>query len=294
MKMKKIIAISAAILTIPCMSANIYADTDAEGCPSEPEDSLVIEETYHPDGKEGYLIVDEEWFKAYSAKNDEEKAAADKVCFRLSDGSIATGLVSIDGIRYRFDEKGLFIGEYTGWTKKGEDRYYYKDGVMKKNCWITSNGKRKYFLGSDGKRAVGIVTVQGVEYEFDENGVIVPDKWGLTLTAKDVTPTGLTVVFTQEGGKPSGELNSGSYYQIQRYTNGKWTDADWLLQEYDVGWTAEAWIIGNNDSVEFSHSWEWLYGELPAGKYRIGKEIMDFRKPGDYDTEMYWAYFEIR
>ena len=39
--------------------------------------------------------------------------------------------------------------------------------------------------------------------------------------------------------------------------------------------------------------WNWLYGELPAGKYRIGKEIMDFRGTGDYDTSIYFAEFEI-
>lgn len=31
----------------------------------------------------------------------------------------------------------------------------------------------------------------------------------------------------------------------------------------------------------------------PAGKYRIGKEIMDFRSTGDYDTNTYYANFEV-
>ena len=40
-------------------------------------------------------------------------------------------------------------------------------------------------------------------------------------------------------------------------------------------------------------NWERLYGELPSGSYRIGKEVMDFRATGDYDTNDYYAYFEI-
>lgn len=34
-------------------------------------------------------------------------------------------------------------------------------------------------------------------------------------------------------------------------------------------------------------------GELSAGRYRIGKEFMDFRKTGDYDKEICYAEFEI-
>ena len=50
----------------------------------------------------------------------------------------------------------------------------------------------------------------------------------------------------------------------------------------------------SNDSREFELNWEWLYGKLPAGTYRIGKEIMDFRETGDYDTEWYYTEFEIK
>jgi len=118
-------------------------------------------------------------------------------------------------------------------------------------------------------------------------------EWGVTLSAKDVTPTGLTIVCTQSGGNPSGELDTGSYYIIQKYEDGEWSDVEWLPQEYDVGWTAEAWIIPMNDVVEWEVDWEWLYGELPAGTYRIGKEIMDFRGAGDFDQEFHYAEFEI-
>lgn len=37
-----------------------------------------------------------------------------------------------------------------------------------------------------------------------------------------------------------------------------------------------------------------LYGELPAGTYRIVKPISDFRGSGDYDTEECWVEFEIK
>ena len=40
-------------------------------------------------------------------------------------------------------------------------------------------------------------------------------------------------------------------------------------------------------------NWEWLYGELPEGNYRIAKEIMDFRETGEYDTAIHYAEFRI-
>ncbi len=48
-----------------------------------------------------------------------------------------------------------------------------------------------------------------------------------------------------------------------------------------------------NDSCEWDVNWEWLYGVLAEGKYRIGKEITDFRDTGDYDSAIYYAEFEI-
>lgn len=198
-----------------------------------------------------------------------------------------------DGLRYLVSDSGDESGLYTGWAKRAGRYYYYKDGEMKKSCWITSNGKKKYFLKSDGSLAVGKVTISGREYEFDENGVLIPDPWGIELTAEDVTAKSLTIVCTQSGVIGFGELFSGSYYTIERKKYGKWEPVEYLPQEYDIGWTDEGWIINENDSVRWKTNWEWLYGELPSGKYRIGKEIIGWRKPGDFDKKMYYAYFEI-
>lgn len=203
----------------------------------------------------------------------------------------ADTLAERDGLKYLVSDSGT-ESLYSGWTKKGGDRYYYKNGVMKKNCWITSKGVRKYFLQADGKAATGKVTIRGVEYEFDENGAIVPDAWGLTLTAKDVTPTSCTVVFAQSGGNPTGELDTGSYFELEQYKNGEWTAVKPLRD--DIEWPAIGIPIDKNSSREVNEKWQELYGELPAGKYRIGKDVLDFRKTADYDRKMYYAYFEIK
>lgn len=67
----------------------------------------------------------------------------------------------------------------------------------------------------------------------------------------------------------------------------------YLPHEYDIGWTLEAWLIPMNDTVEWQVNWEWLYGKLPSGHYRIGKGITDLRVAGDYNQAMFYADFDI-
>lgn len=88
-------------------------------------------------------------------------------------------LATNDGITYITSAEDT--EPYTGWSRKNGRFYLYINGIMKKNCWVTSIGIRKYFLGSDGARVTGRHTIGGVEYDFDKNGMIVPDKWGLLL-----------------------------------------------------------------------------------------------------------------
>ena len=140
-------------------------------------------------------------------------------------------------------------------------------------------------------------------WKVDENGEVLggasfpqpiePEKadWGITLSVKDVTPTGMTLVCSQSGGEITGELECGSDYSLLVNSNGVWNAVPYLVDE--VAWTSEAYCIPMNDSIEFELKWERLYGELPAGTYRVVKGFMDFRGTGDYDTETYHTEFEI-
>lgn len=119
------------------------------------------------------------------------------------------------------------------------------------------------------------------------------ETWGITLNAVEDTPTGMTLECRQNGGEPTGELQTGSWYIVERWTkeNG-WQEAEYVI-DGNMGWTEEAWMIPMESTTTWEVDWNWLYGELSDGKYRIGKEIMDFRGTGDYDTAIYFAEFEI-
>lgn len=133
---------------------------------------------------------------------------------------------------------------------------------------------------------------QGDEIENTQEATTQED-WGITLTATDVTATGLTILCEQNGDEHKGELNTGSYYFLEIYENNDWEAVSYLPQEYDIAWTSEAWMIPENDIVEWVVEWEWLYGKLPTGEYRIGKCVMDFVETGNYEEQIYYATFEI-
>ena len=116
--------------------------------------------------------------------------------------------------------------------------------------------------------------------------------WGLTLSVKDVTASGLTLVCTQSGGEPTGELQTGSDYNLIVLKDGRWQDVPTIIE--DCGWTAEAYLIAKDDVTELEVKWEWLHGKLPAGTYRLVKGFMDFREAGNYDNFKYWVEFEIQ
>ena len=115
----------------------------------------------------------------------------------------------------------------------------------------------------------------------------------ITTTVKTPMTTSAIIKCKQSGGAPTGELDTGSWYILENWTqeNG-WKEMPYVI-DGEIGWTAEAWMIPMDSSCEWETNWEWLYGQIPAGKYRIGKEITDFRGPGDYDKAIYYAEFSI-
>lgn len=84
------------------------------------------------------------------------------------DGTLATSSLTISGIRYKFGKDGVCQGKYTGFTKSGKGRRYWKNGKLVKNKWIRVNGKRKYYAGADGY----FVAVMPSEDDYDHNPTI--------------------------------------------------------------------------------------------------------------------------
>ena len=119
---------------------------------------------------------------------------------------------------------------------------------------------------------------------------ILPN-WGIQLDAENVTSSGLTLVVTQAGTIPDGILTTGQPYFIQKKENNNWIPLEPLLEAW--GWTTEAWIISMNDTARWDVSWEWLFGKLQSGQYRIGKDIYLETVSGNREQAVYYVEFEI-
>ena len=125
----------------------------------------------------------------------------------------------------------------------------------------------------------------------EETAEIREDTWGLTLSLR-FEDEGKKLVFTRTDAL-EGDLQTGSSYVIETKKGDTW-EAVPYREDFgeDLVWTAEARLIPVGES-EFPLDWSFLYGELPVGEYRVGKDVMHFRAPGDFDTAMYYAEFAI-
>jgi len=180
----------------------------------------------------------------------------------------------------------ISVGTEVSISKKNISSEPYPELVVGDNIRVVYAGE---VLEKDPPGFQQIISV----FKLDENGVVDEGfpNWGLTLSVKDVTESGLTLVCTQSGGELTGELQTGSDYKLIVLKEA-WEDVPTIIEDY--GWTAEAYMIAKDDVTEFEIKWEWLYGKLPTGTYRLVKGFTDFRESGDYNNFAYWTEFEIK
>ena len=180
----------------------------------------------------------------------------------------------------------ISVGTEVSISKKNISSEPYPELVVGDNIRVVYAGE---VLEKDPPGFPQIISV----FKLDENGVVDEGfpNWGLTLSVKDVTESGLTLVCTQSGGELTGELQTGSDYKLIVLKDA-WEDVPTIIEDY--GWDMIAYGVSKNDVTEFEYNWEWLYGKLPAGTYRMVKGFTEYRETGDYDNFTYWTEFEIK
>ena len=180
----------------------------------------------------------------------------------------------------------ISVGTEVSISKKNISSEPYPELVVGDNIRVVYAGE---VLEKDPPGFQKIISV----FKLDENGVVDEGfpNWGLTLSVKDVTESGLTLVCTQSGGELTGELQTGSDYKLIVLKEA-WEDVPTIIENY--GWDMIAYGVAKDDVTEFEYNWEWLYGKLPAGTYRMVKGFTEYRESGDYDNFAYWTEFEIK
>lgn len=115
---------------------------------------------------------------------------------------------------------------------------------------------------------------------------------GLCMSVINVTPTECDVVFSQNGADVKWELTTESAFDIQRMNgNGMWEEVPFIPTEYPVVWNDMAYLISENDDTVIHTRWDYLYGELFTGYYRIHKRVYDFGGPEGSDVYDLYAEF---
>ncbi|MDZ4133347.1 MAG: immunoglobulin-like domain-containing protein, partial [Dethiobacteria bacterium] len=105
---------------------------------------------------------------------------------------------------------------------------------------------------------------------------------GVTMTVREetVSSTGLTLAFVNNSDQ---QCIYGEHYVLEKKINQGWYQVP-VVVEGDYGFDDIGYDLAPDEEKEWDVDWEWLYGSLDAGDYRIVKDILDFRVAGDYDT----------
>ena len=159
---------------------------------------LSFGDEYYYCGEDGSIVygkhkIDDKWY-CFDEKGIRQTGWIEtedgKRCYGLPDGSlregwlsfgstryycddnaiIVTGIYTVDGIVYHFDDSGKLILVKSGWHEIDGKRYYgLPDGTYRVG-WL-SFGNTYYYCGKDGAIVYGKHKIDGKWYHFDENGV---------------------------------------------------------------------------------------------------------------------------
>lgn len=194
------------------------------------------------------------------------------------------GKVTIDGIVADCNRRAA-IGEIEEYRYKDGGSVVFDFGDYKIIKYHTLDGNRDVYIGT---KDMDINAKNATEVYI---GAYLWKDWGLRLEARDVSFDGATIVFDPFEADVTGRLQTGEAFWLEKMDGDKWVAVD-TLPLIDYAFNMVAYGIDSDGETELRTDWHWLYGALGGGRYRIAKEVMDFRETGDFDKQIYYAYFE--
>ncbi|MCT4686580.1 M56 family metallopeptidase [Vallitalea sp.] len=114
---------------------------------------------------------------------------------------------------------------------------------------------------------------------------------GVTMTLKEGTDssTSLTLVIKNNS---SSQCTYGEYFWLEKKIDGNWYQVPVVI-DGNYGFNDIGYDLASGEEREWQVDWDWLYGNLDTGEYRIVKDILDFRSTGDYDKYYLTAGFAV-
>ena len=155
-----------------------------------------------------------------------------------ADGKMATNSW-VDNGRYYVGANGAWVKDAkkpevkkNGWVKEGNTWYYYENGTLARNKWISST----YWVGADGKMATSSWVDNG-RYYVGANGAWVKD-----AKKPEVKKNG----WVKEG-------NTWYYYENGTLARNKWAGNYWLGADGKMA--TNAWVDNGRYYVDGSGAW---------------------------------------
>jgi len=111
----------------------------------------------------------------------------------------------------------------------------------------------------------------------------------LEIVENTLTSEGLTLRIVNDSEK---SLVYNGSFSIEQKVNEEWFEVEDVVGG-NFAFTDEGLGTNPHESSELSIEWDWLYGELKTGEYRLVKEVLDFRDAGDFDRHFLAVEFEI-
>ena len=95
------------------------------------------------------------------------------------------------------------------------------------------------------------------------------DPYILKIKKSSVTPTGLTL--TVHRTIVPGDWSFGEDFLVERKTDAGWESVPVLDPDMNYAFVSIGYALFPGLWKTMPIDWSWLYGELPPGRYRIGK-----------------------
>lgn len=133
-------------------------------------------------------------------------------------GETARGFLTVDGVLRYFRVNGAMS---KSWVYENDTWYRFDENGELMTGWIVDQDER-YFANSDGEIQTGIIQIDGINYQFDEDGL---------LTASGVTGTP-SAAYASDGSKEI--VATGEKVSLTMYANYNVNYWGSLLEKYNV------------------------------------------------------------
>ena len=193
-----------------------------------------------------------------------------------ADGKMATNSW-VDNGRYYVDGNGVWVRNAQkpvekkhGWVKEGSAWYYYENGALARNKWISG----KYWLGADGKMATSSWVDNG-RYYVDDNGVWVRNAKKPVEKKHGWIKEGSAWYYLENGALARNKW-VGNYWlgADGKMVTSSWVDNDRYYVDGDGAWVKDAKRpeVKKNGWIKEGSAWYYYEnGALARNKWISGK-----------------------